>query len=77
MNVYVAMINDRHTDPTAVLFTKHEDAIGYARQTAHNLSRGHGYDVSEIPGWLFYASYSPEGDSVWVVETELRERWEP
>jgi hypothetical protein len=72
MIVFVAMQNDRHTDPDAEVFTTAEAAIAYARQQAAEGGRGHGYDEQPIPGWLFYANYSPEGDSVWVVEKELR-----
>lgn len=73
MQLYVAMVQDRHTDPNAEVFTSPEAAIAYARQQATEGSRGHGYEEAEIRGWLFYASYSPEGDSVWVVAKQLRE----
>lgn len=73
MTIYIAMINDRHADPEARLFSTADAAIGYARATARENASGPD-DVTEPPipsGWLYYARYGVEGDSVWVVATEL------
>jgi hypothetical protein len=72
--VFLAFVNDRHTDPDAEAFTTAEAAITYARTTAQTFNR-HPEDYREHPppdGWLFSATYSVEGDSVWVVEKELK-----
>jgi len=75
VSVYVAMINDRHCDPEPYVFSTAEAAIGYARSTAMEYARSHGdfeEHISPPPGgWLYYATYSVEGDSVWVVEKEV------
>jgi hypothetical protein len=71
-SIYLAFVNDRHVDPDAEPFTTAEAAIAYARQQAEENSRDGTYEESEVRGWLFYASYSPEDDDVWVVEKELR-----
>jgi hypothetical protein len=67
---YVAMVNDRHSDPEATIFTKPGDAIEWARETARELARRpEDYQEQETPeGWLFYATYSVESDCVWVLE---------
>jgi hypothetical protein len=72
VSVYVAMICDRHADPEPFVFSAAEAAIAYAREQARTSARGPG-DVleSEIEGWLYHASYSNEGDSVWVIEREI------
>jgi hypothetical protein len=75
MKVYVAMINDRHTDPEPYVFTNAHAAIDYARREAKeytNTDHPEDYEEREVNGWLFYASYSVEGDSVWVIEKELQ-----
>jgi len=70
--IYVVMVEDRHADLDAELFTDPEQAIAYARRTAHELCRHpESYEEETIEGWLFYARYSTEGDSVWVVEKTL------
>ena len=73
MSLYVAMICDRHTDPEPYLFSTAESAIAYARDTARAYARRpDDYEEQDPPeGWLFYATYSVEGDSVWVLEKEV------
>ncbi len=72
MKIYVAMINDRHSDPEPFLFTKREAAIEYARSEAISNSWDDQIDEQEIAGWLYYAGYGTEGDSVWVLEKNLQ-----
>lgn len=73
MKIYIAMIADRHTDVEAHVFTQPAAAIAFARATAIENAHEGEADLEEesIPSWLYYARYSPEGDSVWVVESEL------
>jgi hypothetical protein len=74
MRIFVAMICDRHADPEAFLFTAAEAAIQFARDTAHGYARSpEDVEESDIKGWLYYATYSNESDSVWVLEKELEE----
>lgn len=71
--VYVAMICDRHTDPEPSVFTTPEAAIGYARAEVQDYAR-HPESIEEHEppdGWLYYATWSNEGDSAWVLEREL------
>jgi hypothetical protein len=66
--LYVAMIADRHTDPEPFLFATADEAIAYARRCANEYARSpESVEESEIEGWLYYASYSVEGDAVWVL----------
>lgn len=65
---YVVMIADRHTDPEPVLFAEQDAAIDYARQVAHDRLANGEVEEEDVPGWLYCASWSSEGDSVWVVE---------
>jgi hypothetical protein len=71
VKVYVVMVSDRHCDPEAFLFSTAETAVDYARSVA--AARGEPERIHEQPidGWLFHATYSVEGDSVWVVEKQL------
>jgi hypothetical protein len=71
--VYVAMINDRHADPEAHVFSTAEAAIDYARTWAQdNALRPSDFSESDVEDLLYYASYSAtEGDSVWVVERTI------
>lgn len=85
MKVYVAMTEDRHTDPEAEVFTTPDAAIAFARTRAEDwMSNAEGEDddgvlrddyyphEEQVDGTLYYAEYSTEGDSVWVIEKELQ-----
>jgi hypothetical protein len=72
MKIYIAMVNDRHVDSEPYAFSTAEAAIAYARATAESYARST-EDIEEEPvkGWLYHATYSVEGDSVWVLEKTL------
>lgn len=76
MKIYIAMINDTHSDTEPYPFTTAVAAIEYARSEALAMALKPG-DVEEeqIPGWLYYARYSSDS-SVWVVEKDLA-KWPP
>lgn len=68
--IYIAIIEDRHTDVTVHPFSTADRAIAYARQVAGDYcSLPGGVDESEndIDGWVYNARYSEEGDAVRVV----------
>lgn len=73
MKIYVAIIEDRHTDPYVELFTTPEAAIEYAKEEALKGARGDASQVKEEPieGWLYHANFSCEGDHVRVLEKEV------
>jgi hypothetical protein len=70
--VYVALISDRHSDPEPEVFASADAAIQYAKDCAAKYSLDGTYEQTDIPGWLFYATYSPESDSVRVQAKEVR-----
>lgn len=81
MNVYIAMVSDRHTEPEARVFSTSEKAIAFAssiieenRASADKVDPKDAVGLNDImraAGWIFYACYSTEGDAVWVVKSEL------
>jgi hypothetical protein len=73
MKIYLAMIADRHADTEPFPFSTADRAIAYARGWAVAAARFDGdFQEPRVPGgWLYYATYSPESDSVWVVEKAL------
>ena len=74
MTVYLTFINDHHTDTDAEVFTTAEAAIEGARRMAREACRHpEDYEESAIQGWLFHATYSANGDSVWVIAKEVQE----
>lgn len=81
MKLYVALVDDRHIDPTASVFSTAEAAIEYARRQYED-HRPDDLDDEELAdaeigehephdGLLYHATYSTEGDAVWVYETTL------
>lgn len=72
MTVYIAMINDRHSDPEPHLFATAEAAIEYAKtKAAEYVHPEDAVEEEQLGGWLYYARYSQEGDSVWVIAKEI------
>jgi hypothetical protein len=74
--VYVAIWEDRHTEPTAHVFSDKNKAIEWARKNAHEFDRHGEYEEHLSPQmqdarWLFNATYSCEGDAIRVVEMEI------
>ena len=78
MTVYVVVVEDRHVDVEFEVFTDQDAAVAYARKCAqegadavwHREVVEHNPDAVE--GRLYYATYSVEDDSVWVVPKKLR-----
>jgi hypothetical protein len=72
MSVYVMIIEDRHTDVDVAVFATLESAVAAAEEAVDDNARFPNWreviDQYEVPGRLFYAVYSPEGDCVSVVE---------
>lgn len=75
MELYIVIIEDRHADTTAHPFTDKEKAIAEAKRVAKEYCRHpedyQEHDYGRDDGWLFYADYSCESDSVRVITTEL------
>jgi hypothetical protein len=71
--VYVAMIHDRHFDPTPRVFSTSTAAIEFAREWASDhVANGEPVEA-DVDGWLYSATYSSEQDSVWVLMCEVDE----
>ncbi len=72
MQVFVVIIEDRHTAVDIELFPTAEQAIEYAKECApENASHPEDIEEEAIDGWLYFCRYSSEGDSVHVIEKEL------
>lgn len=70
--IYIAIVDDRHTDTEVYPFTTAEAAIAHARrQVEQNARSADDIEEQEIEGWLYHATYSGESDSAWVVAKEL------
>lgn len=72
MDIYVVMVNDRHAEPEAYLFTNKKEAMEFAKATAESYC----HDVEDlkeikISGWEYYIEYSCEADCIWVIKKEL------
>lgn len=73
IKIYNVLWEDRHSDTTVKPFTDLNEAIEYAKTQAHESSQKYpeDYKESKIEGWLFYVTYSCEGDCLWITEHEL------
>jgi hypothetical protein len=72
--LYVAMIADRHTDPEPYLFETAEQAIAYAQAKAREYALSpETVEEEPVEGWLYRATYSTEGDAVWVLAKTVGE----
>jgi hypothetical protein len=76
MMVYVVIWNDRHSDPEPYVFVTERLAIAWARKQAIDNARPGQLDeeltaAAQDAGWLYCATYSEEGDRIWVVAREI------
>lgn len=72
MKIYIAIVEDRHTDTEVYPFSTPEAAIQFAWSEAEkNARRMEDIEEETIDGWLYYACYSTEGDCVRVVAKDL------
>ncbi len=75
--IYIVIVEDRHTDVKVVPFENKDHAIGVARSLAKQYCKFEtDYEESDIKGCLFNAVYSCEGDCVSVVARKLEEKIE-
>lgn len=80
--VFVVNANDRHVDPWSEVFTTADAAVGRAWEIARTGAGKYVDEIEEVqavpspfspdPGWLIHLRWSPEGDSVWVVEQTVQ-----
>lgn len=73
-DIYIALCIDRHADETVRVFTTPEKAIQYCRDfipERYEIEEQEVTQAMENSGWIFYAIYSLEGDSVRVVKSTL------
>jgi len=78
MDIFIAICCDRHINEVVRVFTTPEAAIAYAKHFSRQKARSHKEIKEEdITGWLYYACYSSEGDSVRVEKGVLDNEDEP
>jgi hypothetical protein len=75
MKLYVVIIEDSSDDVAVHPFSDPNAAVESARRIAKEYCRNEAYyeehDYGRGEGWLFFANYSCEGDSVMVVPAVL------
>lgn len=75
--IYVVMIEDRHVDVEVELFVNKERAIERAKEIFNEEDRySNGKEEKLSPtmvedGWVYFAIYSCESDSIRVLERKL------
>jgi len=74
MEIFTAICEDRHVDTHVRVFDTLDKAITYAKKFIGNNTR-HSEDIqkSDVDGWLYYATYSCEGDFVRVESSILND----
>jgi hypothetical protein len=70
---FVIIIQDRHADTDAEVWSDEQRAIVRARLLAKTYCRHpEDYEEKQIADWVFHASYSCEGDSVTVLRKKIQ-----
>lgn len=78
MIVYCILIEDRHSDVEVLLRSSESAALLEAKELALEYDRHGDYEEHPVTedmtrqGWLYYATYSCEGDSVRVIRREVK-----
>lgn len=76
MDVWIVLIEDRHSDVEALPFSSEERAVEYARVMGE---RSDGAQSAELTpgmrqdGWVLYVPYGTEGDDIRVVKRTMDE----
>ena len=76
MDVWIVLIEDRHSDVEALPFSSEERAVEYARVMGE---RSDGAQPAELTpgmrqdGWVLYVPYGTEGDDIRVVKRTMDE----
>lgn len=72
--VYLVILEDRHTDVEVRVFADRQDAIDHAEQIVEDYDYDDDKPALGNPpdGWLFHAVLSCEGDSVRVEKAEVK-----
>lgn len=72
MEIYIVIIEDRHAESTVHPFADKDKAVSEARRVAKKYCRHpEDYEEHDYMGWLFYATYSCESDSVRVLAATM------
>ena len=70
MEIFIALLCDKHVDEEIRVFLSRESAINCAKQFADDNNR-HGVTEEEIDGWEYFASYSAGESYVRVTKGVL------
>ncbi len=72
MDIWIVIIEDRHSAVDAVPFSSEERAAGYAMtQVDDTDSPAELNDAMRRDGWVLYVPYGTEGDRVRVIKRTL------
>ncbi len=72
MDIWIVLVQDRHSDVDARPFSSEERAIEYARSQADDDDVAEPLNQAMLgDGWVFYLPYGTEGDCVRVVKRTL------
>jgi hypothetical protein len=75
MELFIAILEDRHTDTDVEPFMDMDEAIAWARKEAKKHADGEVdetlTDTMRANGWVYHGCYSCEGDNVRVVRKTL------
>jgi hypothetical protein len=72
MKIFIAFVQDRHTDPELRAFHDKEDAKYWARHRFRQVvHRPQQIKEEDAEGYELYLRYMEEGDYAFVIESEL------
>ncbi len=77
MDIFIAICCDRHIDEVVRVYTTASKAVEGARNFVSTVSRNSPIEEPDLThgmlkaGWVFYATYGSEGDSVRVEKGQL------
>ncbi len=72
MDIWIVLVQDRHSDVDARPFSSEERAIEYARSQVDDTDLPDDLnDAMRADGWVLYVPYGTEGDCVRVVKRTM------
>ena len=72
MTIYLAVLNDRHTDTEIIPYKSLEGAKSQITKWKKDYDeQGYSWDETEISGWLYYCSGGDDGPSMYIEPRQL------
>ena len=73
MNIYLAVLEDRHAEVDIVVYKSYKKAQSQITEWKKHYHNDYSWSQTEITGWMFYCDGGDDGPKMRIEEKELNE----